>query len=180
MSMVNKFVDGTAVDSQFYNNGYVPTPTDAGTTYTKYVTYSDRTSISQKINSNEYSQINSQSGHYTLSSYLQGTITVKNKNADNINIVYSDKVSTINFKSFVSSNRNVELFLENNSIKTDTTENNYTLTTTQINTLRENVATWLHPDGLESVQQIIDSGNTTNINNLIAQYQQTDWQSSVQ
>lgn len=67
-------------------------------------------------------------------------------------------------------------FVEDNSIETITTADGYSLTTNEINQLRENIAGWLHTNGFENVQQIIDSGNETNINNLIAQFQNADWQ----
>ena len=67
-------------------------------------------------------------------------------------------------------------FVEGHSIETITTADNYTLTTDKINQLRENVAGWLLDGGFESVQQIIDSGNGTNIASLITQFQTADWQ----
>ena len=43
-------------------------------------------------------------------------------------------------------------------IETITTADNYFITNEQLNTLRANVATWLHNNGFGSVQEIIDSG----------------------
>ena len=70
-------------------------------------------------------------------------------------------------------------FVNGHSIETVETVDNYTLTLADINQLRENIAGWLHDGGFESVQQIIDSGNETNINNLIAQFQTANWQQAV-
>ena len=84
--------------------------------------------------------------------------------------------STSDFGSTTKGIKVTDQFVVGHSIETITTADNYKLTTTQINTLRENVASWLHTNGFESVQQILDSNNTTNINNLIAEFQKADWQ----
>ena len=67
-------------------------------------------------------------------------------------------------------------FVNGHSIEMITTADNYMVTTTQINQLRLDIATWLYANGFESVQQIIDSNNLTNITNLIAEFKKADWQ----
>ena len=70
-------------------------------------------------------------------------------------------------------------FVEGNSIETITRADGYFLTTNEINQLRENVAGWLYTNGFESVQQVIDNNNPTDINNLIVQFQNANWQQTV-
>ena len=67
-------------------------------------------------------------------------------------------------------------FVDGHSIETINSAYGEVLTTTQINQLRSDIAAWLHDNGFESVQQILDSGNETNINNLIAEFQKANWQ----
>ena len=84
---------------------------------------------------------------------------------------------TSDFGKSTQAIRVVDQFVKGHNIeKITTTADNYCITTSQINTLRENIAGWLHNNGFESVQQIIDSNNETNINNLIAEFQKADWQ----
>lgn len=68
-----------------------------------------------------------------------------------------------------------EQFVDGHSIETIKTKDDYTLTTTQINSLRENIAGWLAENGFTSVQQIINSGDETDIGNLIAEFQEAGW-----
>ena len=63
-----------------------------------------------------------------------------------------------------------------NSKKETDLINSPTLTDNQINLLRQDTIGWLNTNNFESVQQIITSENSTNINNLIVQFQNADWQ----
>ena len=67
-------------------------------------------------------------------------------------------------------------FVSGHSIESIKTVDNYALTSTQINQLRSDIAGWLHKNNFGSVQQILDSGIETNVNNLIAKFQNADWQ----
>ena len=63
-----------------------------------------------------------------------------------------------------------------NSKKETDLINSPILTDNQINLLHQDTVGWLHTNNFECVQQVIDSENSTNINNLIVQFQNADWQ----
>ena len=62
------------------------------------------------------------------------------------------------------------------SIESITAADGYYLTSSDIISLANSVASWLYANDFTSVQDVLDSGNQTNINALIAQFQNADWQ----
>ncbi len=100
-------------------------------------------------------------------------------NGTNIVANSSRNMYITNTADFGSSSKGVivrDNFITGRSIEKVTTADGYYLTDTQINNLRQNIANWLYTNGFTSVQEIIDSGNQTNINALIAQFQNANWQ----
>lgn len=67
-----------------------------------------------------------------------------------------------------------------NSIEKITTEyydiNKYSIDKNQLNTLRETVAGWLADNNYADVNAVFDSKNETDINTLVAQFTNIDWQ----
>lgn len=95
--------------------------------------------------------------------------------ADIFKSMYITNIS--DFTNFYSGIKVANQFINGHEIEKITTADGYYLTSTQINELRENIAEWLfNSSEFSSVQEIIDSYDETNINNLIAQFQTADWQ----
>ena len=67
-------------------------------------------------------------------------------------------------------------FVEGNSIEKIQTADGYYITTTELNELRTNIASWLKANNFESVEDVINPENTTAIENLYAQFQNATWQ----
>lgn len=95
------------------------------------------------------------------------------------NIIYEKNMYITKVADFGKTNKGITVtdqFVDGHSIETINSAYGEFLTTTQINQLRSDIAAWLHDNGFESVQEIIDSKNQTNINNLIAEFQKANWQ----
>ena len=93
---------------------------------------------------------------------------------DSFKSMYITNIS--DFTNYYSGIKVANQFINGHEIEKITTADNYSITVEKINELRENIAGWLHDNGFESVQQVINSDENDNINNLMAQFQTADWQ----
>ena len=91
----------------------------------------------------------------------------------------SKNMYIMNIDEFEMTNWGVKVtneFVEGNSIETIQTKDGYYLTTAELNELRTNIASWLSSNNFESVEEVINSENTTAIENLYAKFQSVEWQ----